>query len=226
MTGRPSADQLVRIELHCHTDHSIDSLMRPARLLQTARRRGLRLLAITDHNSIAGALEAAALNPELVIIGEEIQTTEGELLGYYLREQIPAGLEPAEAIARLRDQGAFISVSHPCDRYRNGAWKPDALERILPQVDALEAFNARTITAADNQAAEEIATRAGLLATAGSDAHAYVEVGRSGMLTPPFADAVGMKAALAQGQIVRRLSSPWVHFLSSYARWQKMRVKR
>jgi len=214
----------IRIELHCHTYHSIDSLMRPERLVDLCRRRGLQRLAVTDHNSIAGALEAAVLDPELIIIGEEIATTEGELLGYYLQEEIPAGLAPSEAIARLRDQGAFISVSHPCDRFRNGAWKPEALQRILPLVDALETFNSRTMKAADNQAAEEIAAGASLLATAGSDAHAYVEVGRSGMLTPPFADAVGMKWALAQGQIVRRLSSPWVHFLSSYARWKKMRA--
>jgi len=211
----------IRIELHCHTHYSIDSLMRPERLLEICRRRGLERLAITDHNSIAGALEAAALEPQLVIIGEEIATTEGELLGYYLQEEIPAGLAPAQAIARLREQGALISVSHPCDRFRSGAWKLDDLQRILPHVDALEVFNARTMKAADNRAAEDIASGAGLLATAGSDAHAYVEVGRSGMLTPPFGDAAGMKRALAQGQIVRRLSSPWVHFLSSYARWRK-----
>jgi hypothetical protein len=212
----------IRIELHCHTYHSADSLMRPARLVELCRRRGLQRLAVTDHNSIAGAQEAAALDPELVIVGEEIETTEGELLGYFLQEQLPAGLTPAEAIARLRDQGALISVSHPCDRFRHGAWEPEALRRILPLVDALEVFNARTLMGADNRAAEHIAAGAGLLATAGSDAHAYVEVGRSGMLTPSFQDAAGMKRALAQGQIVRRLSSPLVHFLSRYAKWRKL----
>ncbi len=217
----PNSDQLVRIELHCHTYRSVDSLMRPERLIELCRRRGIRRLAITDHNSIQGAVEAAAIDPELIIVGEEIQTTEGELLGYFMQEEIPRGLPPEEAIDRLRAQGAFISVSHPCDRYRNGAWDRQALDRILPLVDALEVFNARTITAADNQAAEEIAAGAGLLATAGSDAHAYVEVGRSGMLAPLFGDAAGMREALAQAQIVRRLSSFWVHFLSTYARWRK-----
>ena len=212
----------IRIELHCHTYHSADSLMRPARLVELCRRRGIRRLAVTDHNSIAGAREAAALDPELVIVGEEIETAEGELLGYFLQEQIPAGLTPTEAIARLRDQGALISVSHPCDRFRHGAWEPEALRRILPLVDALEAFNARTLMGADNRAAEQIAAGAGLLATAGSDAHAYVEVGRSGMLTPPFQDAAGMRRALAEGEVVRRLSSPLVHFLSRYAKWRKL----
>jgi len=212
----------IQIELHCHTHHSADSLMRPERLVDLCRRRGIQRLAVTDHNSIAGALEAAALDPELVIVGEEIETAEGELLGYFLQEQIPAGLTPAEAITRLRDQGALISVSHPCDRFRHGAWEPGALRRILPLVDALETFNARTLMDADNRAAEQIAAGAGLLATAGSDAHAYVEVGRSGMLTPSFQDAAGMKRALVEGQIVRRLSSPLVHFLSRYAKWRKL----
>lgn len=197
--------------------------MQPARLIEVCRQRGIGRLAITDHNSIQGAREAAALDPQLIIVGEEIQTTKGELLGYFLQEEIPHGLPPEEAIARLRQQGAFISVSHPCDRFRKGAWARDALERILPLVDALEVFNARTMMVADNHAAERIAADAGLLATAGSDAHAYVEVGRSGMLAPPFEDAAGLRDALAQAQIVRRLSPPWVHLLSSYARWRKAR---
>jgi hypothetical protein len=219
--GTPAQPRLIRIELHCHTLASEDSLMTPRRLVEVARRRGLQRLAVTDHNSIAGALEASALDPELIIIGEEVETNEGELLAYYIREPIPAGLEPTEAIAHLRAQGAFISVSHPCDRFRSGAWDRHALERILPLVDSLEVFNARTLIDADNRAAERIAGAAGLLATAGSDAHAYLEVGRSGMLTPPFTDAAGMKAVLAQAQIVRRLSSPLVHFLSRYAKWRK-----
>lgn len=222
-SGSLDSRQPIRIELHCHTYYSIDCLMRPERLIEVCRRRGIRRLAITDHNSIQGAREAAALDPRLVIVGEEIATTEGELLGYFLQEEIPAGLPPKEAIARLRQQGAFISVSHPCDRYRSGAWDRAALDRILPLVDALEAFNARTVKAADNQAAEQIAADAGLLVTAGSDAHAYVEVGRSGMLARPFDDAAGMREALEQAEIVRRPSSPWVHFLSSYARWRKLR---
>ena len=70
---------------------------------------------VTDHNCLAGAREAYAAAPDLVIIGEEVQTTEGEFLAAFVSEEVPKGLEPMDALKRLRDQGAFISVSHPFD---------------------------------------------------------------------------------------------------------------
>src|SRR5262245_25142036 len=109
------------VELHSHTYASDDCLMRPADIIRTCARRGIDRLAVTDHNSRAGALEMQALAPGLVIVGEEVMTTQGELLGYFLRECVPAGLSPQETIARLRAQGAAISVSHPFDRLRHGA---------------------------------------------------------------------------------------------------------
>src|SRR3989304_1560198 len=96
--------------------------MLPARVLERCRRRRVDRVAITDHNPIDGALEAHSLAPDRVVIGEEIMPDHGELLGYYLREQIPAGLSPQETIDRLRGQGAVISVSHPFDSVRKGSW--------------------------------------------------------------------------------------------------------
>ncbi len=79
-------------------------------------------MVVTDHNTIAGARAAQELDPELVIVGEEIKTTRGEILAFFVSEEVPAGLTPQETIARLKDQGAFISVSHPFDIYRGGHW--------------------------------------------------------------------------------------------------------
>src|SRR5690349_20630400 len=131
------------VELHSHTIVSEDCLMRPADIVRTCRARGINRLAVTDHNRIRGALEMQTLAPDLVIVGEEIMTTQGELLGYFLKEEIPAGLTPADTIARLRAQGAAISVSHPFDRLRKGAWREPDLSAILPLVDAIEVFNSR-----------------------------------------------------------------------------------
>ncbi len=176
---------------------------------------------MTDHNTIEGARAAAAIDVERIIIGEEIMTTEGELLGYFLTEELPEGLTPLEAIDRLRAQGALISVAHPFDSTRKGAWDPGELERILPHVDALEVFNARSLTRGPNRRATERARQAGLPGTAGSDAHAGLEIGRTVMRLPSFCDADGMRAALAAGSIQGRLSSPLVHLLSRYASWRK-----
>lgn len=195
--------------------------MMPERLLETARAKGIRHLAITDHSEIEGAREAQALDPDLVIVGEEIYTTQGELLAYFVTEWIPPGLEPMEAIHRLKEQDAVISVAHPLDPFRGGAWQEPALREILPYVDALEIFNARTVGKDANERARDLADEAGLPGTAGSDAHAYLEVGTAGLRLPAFDDAEGMRAALKQAEVVGKLSSPLVHFFSRYATFRK-----
>ncbi len=211
MTDRITAD------LHCHTYRSKDCLMRPERLLAIARERGIDRLAITDHNNIEGALEAHSMDPDRIIVGEEVWTTQGELLGYYLTEPVPAHLEPMETIELLRAQGAVISVSHPLDPMRGGAWKEPELRAILPFVDAIEVFNARSVTRAANQRAASLAQENGLAGTAGSDSHAYLEVGRTRLRLPAFSDAEGMRAALQEAEVLGRLSSPFVHFFSRWA---------
>ena len=116
---------MFRVEFHCHTIFSKDSLTRPRDLVETCRRKGIDRVIVTDHNSIAGAQAAQVLDPELVIVGEEIMTTRGEILAAFVQDEIPAGLSPQETIHRLKEQGAFISVSHPFDKLRSGGWKED-----------------------------------------------------------------------------------------------------
>src|SRR5690349_15182195 len=99
---------MFNVEFHCHTIFSEDSLTQPADLVKTCRRKGINRVVVTDHNSIEGARAAQALDPELVIVGEEILTTRGEILAAFVQEQIPALLSPQETIRRLKDQGAFI----------------------------------------------------------------------------------------------------------------------
>jgi predicted metal-dependent phosphoesterase TrpH len=230
-TSRPderfqTMKKTLRTDFHTHTDYSRDGLIGISQFIAAARRAGLDRVAVTDHNTLRGALEAAALAPELIIIGEEIMTTEGELLGYYLQKEIPKGLTPEEAIARLRDQGAAISVSHPFDRLRHGAWKLDALRRILPLVDAVEGFNARCLFAEDNRRTDQFARENTKPMTAGSDAHIAFELGAAGLDVPTFHDAATLRAALPQAVVFGRLSPWWVHFFSTFAKWKKRFVGR
>jgi len=211
----------MKVEFHCHSVFSKDSLTPPERLIAAARRKGIDRLVITDHNSINGALAAFRLAPDLVIIGEEIKTTRGELLASFVSEEIPRGLAPQEAIRRLRDQGAFISVSHPFDMLRNGHWQePDLLE-IAPLVDAIEVFNARCMKAEYNLQAQNFARSHDLPGTAGSDGHAAFEVGTACLALPPFESADDLRRVIRQGEVLGRLSSPLVHFVSRYASLRK-----
>lgn len=205
---------MITAEFHCHTVYSIDSSNCIPRLLETARERGIARLAITDHNTIQGAQIAQEMDPELVVVGEEILTTRGELLAYYLQEPVPAGLPPLQAVERLKVQGAFIAVPHPMDRRRHGWQLPDLLE-ILPDVDALEVFNARCLHAIINQRAKEFAEEREIPGIAGSDAHSLVELGLAVVHMPPFDSAQELRAAVQSGVIEGRLLSPLDHFKAS-----------
>lgn len=210
-----------RVEFHCHSRYSPDSLSSARGLIDAARERGVDRLVITDHNTIRGALAAKALDPERIIVGEEILTQRGELLAAFVSEEVPAMLDPQEAIQRLRQQGAFISVSHPFDRARSG-WEIQDLAAIAPQVDAIEVFNARCLHPSLNEQAAAFAQEHRLAGTVGSDAHTLAELGGATLWLPPFANADELRQAIRSGQAEARLSPFWVHLSSTYARFYKM----
>jgi predicted metal-dependent phosphoesterase TrpH len=213
-------DKWLKVEFHCHTDASRDSLTQVEALVKTARQNGVDRLVVTDHNNIRGALRAKALDPKLVIVGEELLTTRGELLVAFVQEELPRGLDPFEAIHRLREQGAFISVSHPFDLRRHGWPLPDLLA-IAPLVDAIEVFNARCMSSSLNDQAAAFAQTHNLPGTAGSDAHSLREVGRATLSVPAFQSAADLRAVIRQGRVEARLSSPFIHLTSTYARIYK-----
>ena len=204
-------------EFHCHTIFSKDSLTRPEDLVTTCRRKGIDRVVVTDHNTIAGARAAQTIDPELVIVGEEIMTTRGEILAAFVTEEIPRGLTPQETLRRLKDQGAFISVSHPFDRWRSGHWQVEDLLEILPEVDAIEVYNSRCMLARFNREAQEFAAKHNLAGTVGSDAHVTFELGKSLMVLEPFEDSSDLRRVIRNGTPSVKWSPPWIHFTSRYA---------
>ena len=212
---------MLRTEFHCHTVFSKDSLTSPRRLVEACRTKGIDRVIVTDHDNIRGGRAAQELDPDRVIVGEEIMTTRGEILAAFVQEQIPAGLSPQETIRLLRDQGAFISVSHPFDAMRSGGWdEPDLLE-IAPLVDAIEVFNSRCVSPSYNRLALAFAREHGLAGTVGSDAHAAFELGRSVLLLEPYSDADGLRRVIRTAQPETLASPPWFHLVSRYAKYRK-----
>jgi predicted metal-dependent phosphoesterase TrpH len=208
---------MFKVEFHCHTNASKDSLTHPPDLIKAARKKGLDRLIITDHNSIVGALAAHALDPQLVIVGEEIMTTRGEILASFVKEEIPANLSPKDTIRRLKEQGAFISISHPFDELRKGGWQEADLLEILPDVDAIEVYNSRCMYPRFNRRAQAFAEKHDIPGTVGSDAHAAFEVGRSVLLLDPFTGPEEMRAVIRGGMPQVKWSPWWVHLVSRYA---------
>ena len=210
-----------RVELHSHSLWSKDCIVAFETILQLCEKRAIDKIAITDHNTADGALQLQRLAPDRIIVGEEIMTTQGELLAYFVQETIPARLTPQETIRELRAQGAAISVAHPFDRLRKGAWEEADLRAIIDQVDAIETFNARCIYADDNRRAAAFAKAHGLRGTAGSDAHSRPEYGRALTLLAPFSTPAEFISALDQADYVERYSPLWVHGNSTTAKWSR-----
>jgi len=208
---------MIRVEFHSHTNASPDSLTKPGDLIAAARNKGVDRLIITDHNTISGAQAAQALDPELVIVGEEIMTTHGEILAAFVTEEIPAQLSPAETIKGLKDQGAFISVSHPFDAMRPGGWDENDLIEIISDVDAIEVYNSRCMFPNFNRKARKFAEGHNLPGTVGSDAHAAFEVGRSLLLLDQFTGPDELRNVIRKGIPQVKWSPPWFRLASRFA---------
>ena len=204
-------------EFHTHTIYSKDSLAKPEQIIETCRKKGIDRLIITDHNTIAGAIEAQKLAPDLIIIGEEIMTTRGEILAAFVTEEIPAMLTPQETIVCLKAQGAFISVSHPFDFTRSGHWLESDLLSILPYIDAIETFNARCLLPRMNRQAQEFAEKYDIASTVGSDAHALFEIGKATLTLPKFKSGDELRKVIRQGVAHTHPTGIHARFASRYA---------
>ena len=213
---------MIRADLHVHTYRSPDSETTVETLVSRCVEVGLDCVAVTDHNTIEGALEVRERAPFLVIIGEEVTTSEGEVTGLFLRETVPRGLPPLETVARIKEQGGLVSIPHPYDRFRRSVITSTGLDAVIPQADIVEAFNSRNTLGGDNRRARETADRHGLLVSAVSDAHTPGELGRTYVEMPEFdGTPEGLKQSLARGRIVTRSASPFVHVLTTLTKIKK-----
>ena len=192
-------NNLIKADFHMHSIGSWDSISKGEDLYHRAKEIGLGKLIFTDHNSIAEGLRMQKLYPDFVIVGEEILTTKAEILAIFVKEEIPKDIEPLEALKRLRDQGAFISLSHPYAPFRF-RWREEEMEAFSPYLDAIEIANARC-TGGMNQSAAKFAADHGLCGTAGSDAHGVPELGAMGLELPDFHTAEELRKSIKTAKV-------------------------
>jgi predicted metal-dependent phosphoesterase TrpH len=219
--GDCESNELIQVDLHVHTRHSPDALSTSQEVIAAVQHRGLGAIAVTDHNAIAGAFELQRIAPFPVIVGEEILTNEGEIIGLFLQEHVPAGLTPVQTVSRIREQDGLVYIPHPFDLYRDSRLNEASLMVILEQVDVLEVLNARVTLPAHNERARQFASEHSLLNGAGSDAHVPFEIGQAYVELQSFADKAGFVQALATCTVGGSLSLPHVHLFSTWAKLQK-----
>jgi predicted metal-dependent phosphoesterase TrpH len=202
----------VLADLHLHSLHSWDCTTPIDELLDSALAAGLGALAVTDHNTIAGGVEARARAierglPLHVVVGSEIKTAaEGEIIGLFLHDEIPRGLTFAETIERIRGQGGVVYVPHPFDRFHTTPSEA-LLHQHAGDIDVLETANARLWLERDNRSAERFASEHALRRGAGSDAHVPAGIGTGALELAPFDDPVSFLRAVDGAEIVRRRRS-------------------
>jgi len=195
----------LKLDVHVHTRYSGHSLLKPESVVRIARRRGLEAVAITDHNTIEGAVELSRVFP--TIIGEEVTCVEGDVIGLFLRERVGRG--PAlEVMDEIRAQGGLVMIPHPFDTLRREALND---VDICGKGDIIEVFNSRVVRSADNLRAGAFAKERGLPAIVGSDAHTSVEIGRSWIEIDSIDDPKSFMSSLRSAELHTRRSPVLVH---------------
>jgi predicted metal-dependent phosphoesterase TrpH len=207
----PLADRAwIVCDLHTHTSWSHDCSVPARQLLDTAEAIGLGAIAVTDHNVFGGAREAAELakSRNLVVIpGEEVKTKgQGEVIGLFLREEIPRGLSFEDTIAAIRAQGGLVFLPHPFDR-RHAIPDPVTLHRHLEEIDVLEVYNARLLMETYNDEALRFARKYNVLQGAGSDAHVLPGLGTGAVRMRAFTTPEEFLISLRTAEILRRPKS-------------------
>jgi len=188
-----------QVDLHLHSSASFDCRVPPLEVARRCRQLGLSPIFLTDHDAIGGAsalLEAG----HSAVIGEEILTTEGELIGLFLKEAVPSRLSPEETATAIKEQGGLVYLEHPYDRGRRNL-REEAIERIAGQIDIVEVFNGRSLPAI-NRKAEDLRATLGVPAGAGSDAHHLGEIGRVYVEIEPFFGPADFLAKLRDARVV------------------------
>ncbi len=177
---------MLRVDLHLHSDYSHDGRSSLHELVDRARECKLDRIALTDHNTVEGAFALARLAPALAIVGEEVKTLEGEVIGLFITDRLPPFLSPEDAMDLVHSMGGLVYIPHPFDRQR-AHYRPERVVELAPRIDIVETYNPWCDPAA-NRAAAHLAGELGKVTATGSDSHAAHELGRSWMEIEEFAD--------------------------------------
>ena len=203
------------LDLHIHSSNSVDSLATPESIVITARKREIDCIAITDHGTIKGGLEGKRFSSDgnpIVIVGAEMATDRGDIIGLFLNEEIRSG-DWGEVIDRIHAQGGIAILPHPFKSHKLG-------DDHLSKVDLVEAFNSRVGPEKNNQALE-LAKKKGKPTVAGSDAHFCSEIGRGRTIMEGGQDL--RKALLRGGRVEGEYSSQCMETISQFVKSARTR---
>jgi predicted metal-dependent phosphoesterase TrpH/glycosyltransferase involved in cell wall biosynthesis len=204
----PNRPDWISADLHVHSSYSKDCVTPVETILETAREIGLGAIAIADHNEIEGGFLARELSggDPFVIVAEEVKTSEGEVIGLFLKEVIPPSLSFDETLSLIKEQGGLVYVPHPFDALRATPSYRTLVDN-LHRIDVIEIYNAKVALSSFNLSAERFAAKYNIVAGAGSDAHVPQGLGTAMIRMPRFRDPLSFMAALWEADIIARRKS-------------------
>lgn len=169
---------MFKVDLHTHSSASPDGGISAAQYQRILSTKMLDYVAITDHNTVDFAIELSKQLGDKIIVGEEIMTTEGEIIGLFLTKTIPKGLTPKQTIDQIRSQAGIVYIPHPFETYRKGL-HPATLEELASEIDIVEVCNGRAF--AQDRGAQSLvwAKLNKIVSAASSDAHGIRGIGRT-----------------------------------------------
>ena len=227
--GEPT--KLAFVDFHIHTRFSRDSILTEEKFIEKAIERGLTHVVITNHNNVEGGIAVRDKVAELgltdrltVILGEEVSTADGEVVGVYLEKTIPRGLSANETADEIHRQGGLVSIPHPFDPFRGSHIKEGPLRNLAEtrKIDMVEIFNCRVALQRNNDEAAEFARQYEIPGVAASDSHSSFEVAMAYNAMPLFEDADGLRASLLANEWHASRSSVFIHATTRWAVWKNM----
>ncbi len=215
----------IRADFHIHSIFSPDSRFKIKDLIEACLRENLGLIAVTDHHTIEGAKNIQSEAPFPVIIGQEILSSDGEIIGLFLDKTITSNLSAKDTVKAIKDQGGFVQIPHPFDRFRNNHISKKALLEILDDVDIIEIFNARTIMTKDIDESIQFYTtnkeEFNLHKVGVTDSHTSYEIGKTYNELPMYDSKETFLDSLKHGKVVGKKITPLIHALTRYNTWSK-----
>jgi predicted metal-dependent phosphoesterase TrpH len=213
----------MKIDLHVHSKYSYDSSLTLEQIINKVKEGKIDGLAMTDHNEIQGGLELQKIADFPVIVGEEIYSQDGHIIGLFLKEKIKPGLSGHETIRRIKAQGGLVLIPHPFDLTRHGKIRTKFLMKVLDQIDFLETYNSRTIWPGTQNRTKRFAKKHKLIMTAGSDGHGKLEFGRCGVIIDKFDGPQDFKEKMKSAQFFNGHNTVWAYVLSTLAMIAKLK---
>lgn len=220
------AKEKYNVEFHVHTRYSKDSFLGKVFLFLMCKIKKIDCIAITDHNEIDGAIKYKKFFERHkidVIVGEEIFTNDGEIIGLFLKEKIEPSLSAEETIVQIKKQNGIVYIPHPYDEKRNKTViKTEILNIIYKDADLIECHNGRNIKIEFSNKQEEIANKYNIKKVVGSDAHAFYEIGRNYCVVGEKINRNNIKSVISKAEFKTKKCIRFAHFHTKIVRLAKM----